>query len=184
MVLIKDGLIALRNTVAHIDELRRLRPPAQAIGGAILTDPRIPLLLHDLCSQLGQACQLIFDTGPNRGKELPADGEARRERAAFVRNACSGIDIGSLTDRRARNLLVHIDEHLLKQGRAHKGDWLVDMAISSRALMTTPDGGFAYCRVYVSDEDKLYHLGSELNLAAVEMAAIKVLERFELDDQD
>lgn|GEM_PF-3501820 len=180
MVLVKDGLIALQRTVDHIRELRQLRPPAPPTGGIILADPQIPQLLNDLCTQLGQACLLLFNDGPDRNAESKSDGQMRRERAATIRNACHGIDTAPLTDRKTRNRLVHVDEYLLKQSRAHQGSWLVDMAISSRSFIVTLPGESAYCRVYVSDEDKIYHLGSELDLAAVETAANEVLDCFEL----
>lgn len=169
--LIFEAMHELITVAGEIDGLRAQRPPAPQVGGYMDATGGFGARTKRLCYALGQASTALFEDSALRNA---ADNRERQRRMERVRGICAGIDIAPLADRAMRNRIVHFDEHLGRQFRRFpRSSMISNMGLSNRTMLRPEEGSFLlYSRVYIFEEDRLLHLDTELDLAAVRRAAV------------
>jgi hypothetical protein len=118
----------------------------------------------------------LFNAGLQRGNEKKSDYALRMERALYVKK-WSPTATPLLSDRKIRNSLIHMDEHLAKAlTRANTG-WLIDSAIERRDQFTAAEHGLSigFCRAYVAADDVILHLDHEISMSGLRNEAARVL---------
>ena len=140
-----------------VDELVELPDP----------DPDIALIASDICFQQGVASTVLFNDAERAASESAYLFRLRTERVDYVRRLCDGRALQILPDRKMRNSLIHIDEHLAKALRKPNTGWFIDTAIGWRDQFVAerPGTEIAFCRTYISSEDSILHLGNQISLA-------------------
>lgn len=172
----REGLKHLASACLNIERVKATLPSKRGQGFTIVSDAENAVQLQSLAVHLGQASLTLFDGSKSRPKEPPLAAKLRRQRVAKIAEFVSGIDIEPLNDREVRNRLIHVDEYMIMAALRDES-WLIDISLSHREIFNAP-GGMNYCRVYVFSEDKLLHLGAELDVGAAYDAGMAVLERF------
>jgi hypothetical protein len=102
----------------------------------------------------------------------------RIERYNYVKRLCDAANIQTtiLADKKVRNRLTHIDEHLVKALRKPNTGWLIDCAIAYRDQFTAPSGvNVEFCRTFIVSEETIVHLDAEINVPRLHAEATSVL---------
>lgn len=175
-VILAHGRDALKAVVTRIDQLHALLLKMPHVIDVHL-DPDIPSIVSDICFQHGVASTVLFNDS-KRGKDEEAYlYRLRMERVGYVRRFCRERELSILANRKIRNSLTHIDEHLAKALRRPTTGWFIDAAIAARDQFTAAAHGItvAFCRTYISSEDMIIHLGNEIPLDKLRDEAIFVL---------
>lgn len=183
-MVIREGLMSLQALVEQIDALEALAPPAPVSaedrangGGIIVSQPEI----YEHCKNIGDALALASLTLFER-KRLEKANE-RRDRAAkgeVVDAVCVDLDVSIFHNRRLRDRMVHVDEWIPRMVRRFPNSrWLTGMAITHRGMFGDGDGGvpIIYNRVFIFEEHRILHLEEELDLRALRMSAVALIER-------
>lgn len=174
-VILSHARVALHALIQRIDRIRELVKEFPALID-FHVHPDIPSTLSDLGFQQGLASTILFNADPRGSRENAKAYQLRLERLAYVQLHCAGAPTAVLSNRKARNALAHIDEYLVRElAKPHTG-WMIDSAIARRDQFTAPPGiTTAFCRMYISSEDVLLHLGQEIPLTNLRTEAKAVL---------
>jgi hypothetical protein len=178
-IILSQGRSALVSTVDEIDNLHELVKEGPLVN-ASMKSPEIAVTLSNLCYQAGLASTILFEDGSQGHYESDTAHNLRMERIEYVRAFCSaeGIKPTVLKDREMRNSLTHIDERLADALTEKDGvGWFIDVAVKDRSAFTLPEGvdEVRFCRSYISQEDKILHLGQELDLQKLRWQCVAVL---------
>lgn len=171
-----QGAEALQGLITRIDNLHKLVNFWPNFIEFHL-HPEIPSTLSELAFHQGIASTILFNDSPKAHKENGATYKLRLERFSYVRRKCEGISTSVLSDRKIRNSLTHVDEHLAKALAQPKTGWIIDSAIGRRDQLTASQHGIeiSFCRTYISAEDVLLHLGNEISVKNLRKEAVDVL---------
>lgn len=165
-VILSHGRDALQAVIRRIDALHGL---VQQYPNIInyYPDPDIALIASDICFQQGVASTVLFNDAERAASESAYLFRLRTERVDYVRRLCDGRALQILPDRKMRNSLIHIDEHLAKALQKPNTGWFIDTAIGWRDQLVAerPGTEIAFCRTYISSEDSILHLGNQISLA-------------------
>jgi hypothetical protein len=169
----RDSLHAL---VARIDRLREL-VPAAPVGNGIFIHPEIPSVLSDIAFHQGAASMILFNDNPKGARENAETYRLRLDRIAYVQAKCAGIAMAVLSDRKIRNSLTHIDEHLPRALSKPNTGWFIDIAATVREPMGPQQHGLAvgFCRTYIASEDIILHLDGEISVSDLKADSQAVL---------
>jgi len=174
-VILSHGRFALQALVSRIDRLYEL---IGALPNLIdfYPHPDIPATLTDIAFQHGLASTILFNDSPKGKSESAAEYKCRAERVTYVKAGCAHVLVDVLADRKIRNSLTHIDEHLVKHLSQPNTGWYIDSAIGRRDQFTAPNGlNIGFCRTYIASEDVLLHLGNEISIKRLRRQAKRVL---------
>lgn len=176
-VILSQGRSALRATIDRIDKLHGLveESPLQNVG----IHPDIPPTVSNLCYQAGLASTILFEDGDQGHFESDRAYKLRQKRVKYVNEFCSsqGVEPSLLLDREVRNSLTHIDERLADILTEEGGvGWFIDAAVRRRDEFEAPkEVEVRFCRSYVIEEDRILHLGQELDLGELRRECVAVL---------
>lgn len=159
---------ALKACLARIEQLREHVASSPIKNAAY--DPRIHILISDLCYQAGVASNILFVKN-KPGSASPAAKSMAKERVAYIQRVCEqkNVKCPTLCDREIRNALTHIDERLADAMTTHQNiGWYIDTAFDPSEWTPHPDiKEHRYCRCYDISKDRILHLGHELDLATL-----------------
>lgn len=177
-VILSQGRSALISTVHRIDHLRKIIQDSPIKNAGI--NPDIAPTISEICYQAGLASTILFNNGRRGNMESIVAYKLRLERLKYVNYFCQEQKLEPITlnDRKLRNSLTHIDEHLadILTLEPNKG-WFIDTAVGSKNEFLPPAGiSVGYCRAYAIQEDVLIHLGNELKLADLRSDCCAVLK--------
>jgi hypothetical protein len=175
-VILTQGSSALQATINRIDSLAELGPRE---GNVMFVNSNIAPILQDLCSQAGIATSTLFNNGNKSRFESDLAYKLRVERIAYVKKLCDEQNFKpeTLTDREIRNSLIHIDERLadILTNEKYVG-WFIDHVASIRNSFEPIEGiTIKYCRSYIHNENKILHLGNELDLTLLRQECLAIL---------
>lgn len=174
--ILSQGACALEALIARIDRLRSLI--ASSPIADLFIDPEIPGVLSEIGFHQGVASTVLFNDKAKGDREPGPDYRLRKDRIDYVRQRCIGISTAILSDKKVRNSLTHVDEHLARRMRKPNTIWIIDTAFARRDQFAPPPGTrLAFCRTYISSEDVLLHLENEISLPSLQKEAVSVLAR-------
>ena len=175
-VILSQSSSALQATISRIDSLAKLGPRT---GNNVFLNYDVSPILQDLCSQAGIASSILFNEGNRSRFESPLAYKLRIERVEYVKKLCDEQNFkpSTLTDRELRNSLIHIDERLADILTAEKNvGWFIDNVTSIRNSFEPIEGiEIKHCRSYIHNENKILHLGNELDLTELREECLAVL---------
>jgi len=174
--LLDEGLEHLSSACLNIERVRA-RAPDLSKGFTTVSDAAMSAALQHLAIHLGQASLTLFDCSERRRSEDKCAYELRKSRAMTIAEFLADIDLSPLSDRRVRNRLIHVDEYMGSCGAMGEGVWLSNISLSHREAVKSKLP-MHYCRVYIFAEDRLLHLGAEMDVKAAYDAGMTVLGRF------
>lgn len=175
-VILSHARVALQAVIARIDQLYKLIATYPNMI-EFYPHPDIPSILSDLCYQQGIASTILFNDSRRGDKESAAAYKLRLNRLEYVKEKCGSQTFPVLTSRKIRNSLTHIDEYLARELSRPKTGWMVDSAIGRRDQFTAAQHGIsvAFCRTYISAEDKLLHFDNEISIKELRAEAQAIL---------
>ncbi|MBU6450074.1 MAG: hypothetical protein KGQ26_10695 [Rhodospirillales bacterium] len=159
----QQALTAMCQKIYHLYEILRSFP--QLKDTYIHED--IPQTLSEICLHQGIASSILFNNSTKTVSENTQAYRLRLERYNYVRKFCENqsIDIKILSNRKVRNQLVHIDDHLAKAlGKPNTG-WFIDVAVAFRDQFVCPNGlELQFCRSFIVSEEVILHLENEISV--------------------
>ena len=124
-VILSHGREALHAMIRRIDRLHAMLKDTPQIKNAYF-NPDIPSTLTDLCTQQGIASNILFNDGSRSRYESERAFKLRKERVAYVSHWIKGVPVKILSDRKLRNTLTHIDEHVADALTKPKTGWMIN----------------------------------------------------------
>lgn len=173
-------------TALHLIERIRARKPgiAPLAGPGPVGDLNLQMDLTLLCTEIGLASLCLFESGGPR--DAPAMRSAKQARADLIAKLLDAPTIDALRGRGMRNAMMHVDERMLKFASGHdEVAWTNDCSFYYRPVTARPEVVMSFNRAYIFSEDRLLHLGEELDFATYYNAgqlAMKVLKPIETPD--
>lgn len=177
-VILSQGSSALIATVDRIDQLQNYIKKSPLENTAI--DRGIAPILSDLCAQAGIASTILFHNWPKGRFESEFAYKNRIQRIKYVEKFCNEQNFipETLINREVRNSLTHIDERLADiLTKDPNIGWFIDTAINNRDEFIAPNGisSIKFCRCYVINENKIFHLDQELDLGKLRFECLVLL---------
>ena len=139
-VILSHARFALHAMIERIDALHEM---AKAMPNLVnmAPHPGIPAILTDLCNQQGIASTILFNDRPKTRQESDLAFALRKKRVEYVKYWSKQVPIKILSNRKMRNSLTHIDEHLADALAKPKTGWFIDVAIGKRDEFTAQQHG-------------------------------------------
>ena len=173
-----QGSSALRAAIDRIDKLWEYTKVAHE--NVVIHHPDVAPTLSDLCYQAGLASTILFNNAPRGKGESNFIYRLRAERISYVSRYCreNNVKVVILKDKRLRNALTHVDEHLAKEMTKEPNvGWYIDMAIGTPDSMNIPGAisKVKFCRTDIKKRDEIVHLSHKVNVAALRLECEAVL---------
>lgn len=156
------ALVAICWRIADLQRLLTYLP-------GVYLHPQIPHVLSELFFHQGVASTIMFNNSTKGASETKVAFDHRIFRYEYVRRLCAaeGLETPILANRKMRNQIVHIDEHLRKAMTQPNTGWFIDCALASRdglAVKSDPNTKTGFCRTFIVEEQVLAHLDSEVSI--------------------
>ncbi|EPR20468.1 hypothetical protein L905_05250 [Agrobacterium sp. TS43] len=176
-IILDQGRWSLVALVEAIDRLYSILAGDRLLSN-MYVDPQIADMLHVITHHHGLAASILLNTTPRGNKETKTIYDARIRRHQYIQSRLGGVQFPTLQNRKLRNILTHMEDHLAQELQRPNTAWAIDMAILSEdqfVIEKRPGTLIEYCRTYVARTNTIRHLGYTISLTDLREEASKFL---------
>jgi len=158
----KYALIAMRQKIYQLYEYLNAFQQLKDV----YIHPDIPQTLSEICLHQGIASSILFNNSTQSTSENSHCYKLRTERFNYVKQFCAAqsVTVDILANRKVRNQLVHIDEHLTKALTKANTGWFIDTAVGFRNQFTAQNGlEIKFCRSFIASEEVILNFDNEIS---------------------
>lgn len=166
-LIINDGLEALTNMRSCIDVLHAKRDEMRDRNEElILNEPDITRNIRELCLSQARAFKCLFDKNENRQpSETQKTRALRLARVDDFRKKCGNINIDQLSNRSARNGIIHFEEKYLRIISEEEVTLTYRyVALNKCSQLKAIDRAVILDQVYCLEDDTIYVLDGRLHV--------------------